>query len=201
MEKAILAGGWTLIHFVVELGFTSKVFVDDATLWRMQEANDCSAGVYVLQESEGGVLTIEWRQSAYLENLTAHVLFWITTLAWAIHQNRLQTLVEFGIAKEDIHELAENDPSQSAIPVLFQIPFDCRPTDPFDKENEIAWIMEVTAKTPGRDYEESFEVPVFKTLDSDPNFVADRSLIADYVAPDDPERDLQEAGVVETLKT
>ena len=39
-------------------------------------------------------------------------------------------------------------------------------------------------------------MPVFKTPESDPNFVVDRSLIAEYAAPEDLDRDLREAGVV-----
>ncbi len=38
-------------------------------------------------------------------------------------------------------------------------------------------------------------MPVFKTPESDPRFVVDRSLIAKYIAPENPERDLREAGV------
>jgi hypothetical protein len=39
-------------------------------------------------------------------------------------------------------------------------------------------------------------VPVFKTPESDPRFVVDRSLIAQNAAPEDPQRDLRDAGVV-----
>ncbi len=96
------------------------------------------------------------------------------------------------------HELSQSDPEQSAIPLLFQIPYECRPTDETDPNNQTVWRLGASAKTPGLDYSATFEVPVFKTPASDPNFVVDRSLIAQYVAPEDPDRDLHDAGVIKT---
>lgn len=87
---------------------------------------------------------------------------------------------------------------QSAIPVLFSIPFDCAPCDDRNWENMVHWELEVSAATPGMDYKASFSVPVFKTPASRPDFEADRSLIAPYVAPQDPATDLREAGVRRT---
>ena len=96
------------------------------------------------------------------------------------------------------HDLLEGDASHSAIPVLFQIPYECRPTDDHDPNSLIFWRLEVTAKTPGLEDQTEFEVPVFKTPQSDPHFVVDRGLIAKYAAQEDPDRDLSEAGVVRT---
>ena len=93
-------------------------------------------------------------------------------------------------------DLLQNDPTRSAIPVLFQIPYDCRPTDETEPNRQTLWRLEASAKTPGLDYSTSFDVPVFKTSESDPNFVVDPSLIAEYTEPDDLDRDLHEAGVV-----
>ena len=84
---------------------------------------------------------------------------------------------------------------QSAIPVLFQIPYDCRPCDDSDKSSIVEWNLEASAKTRGLDYEAKFNVPVFKTADSDPNFAVDRKLLAQYSAPEDANRDLREARV------
>lgn len=93
-------------------------------------------------------------------------------------------------------DLLQSDSARSAIPVLFQIPYDCRPTDETNAYNKTIWQLNVSAKTPGVNYSTSFDVPVFKTPESDPNFVVDRSLIAEYAAPADPDRDLHDAGVV-----
>jgi hypothetical protein len=95
-------------------------------------------------------------------------------------------------------DLSQGNPEQSAIPVLFQIPYECRPTDETEANSQTVWRLAVSAKTPGLDYSTRFEVPVFKTPESDPNFVVDRSLIAEYAAPENPDRDLHDAGVIKT---
>ena len=92
-------------------------------------------------------------------------------------------------------DLLQNDPERTAIPVLFQIPYQCRPTDEANASRQTIWRLDVSAKTPGLDYSTSFDVPVFKTAESDPNFVVDRSLIAEYTAPESSDRDLHEAGL------
>lgn len=97
-------------------------------------------------------------------------------------------------------ELLQDDAEHPAIPVLFAIPYECRPTDTGDEGNSRSttyWELEVTAKTSGLDYHATFELPVFKTAESSPDFVLDRSLIADYVARENPERALREAGVLQ----
>jgi len=88
-----------------------------------------------------------------------------------------------------------HDPRQSAVPVLFQIPYDCQATDETDASCQTTWRLAVSAKTPGLNFLTSFEVPVFKTAASDPNFVVDPSLIAKYTAPENDDRDLREAGL------
>ena len=93
-------------------------------------------------------------------------------------------------------ELLKRDERHSAIPVLFQIPYECSPTDDSGPDKVVFWNLEVTAKAPGLDYFADFEVPVFKTPQSDPHFAIDRDLIAKYSAPVNPQRDLRDAGVV-----
>ena len=95
-------------------------------------------------------------------------------------------------------ELLQSDPDHSAIPVQFPIPYASRPTDDSTPTCQTIWRLEVASKEPGLDYGANFEVPVFKTPDSNPNFVPDRSAIADYTAPPDPARDLAEVGVLKT---
>ncbi len=90
-------------------------------------------------------------------------------------------------------ELRQADPEKTAIPVLFQIPYECRSADAAE---QIAWRLECKSKTPDLDYAATFDVPVFKTPESDPTFVAGPNPIADHFAPIDPEKDLCEAGLV-----
>jgi len=92
-------------------------------------------------------------------------------------------------------ELLERDKTRSAIPVLFAVPYDQQPTNDEDSDNEILWRLTVSAKVPGVDYESRFEVPVFKTEASTPDFVLDESSVADYQDKPDPERLLRHANL------
>lgn len=95
-------------------------------------------------------------------------------------------------------ELRQADPERTAIPVLFQIPFDCHATDDANANDQTIWRLEAKAKTPGLDYAAAFDLPVFKTPESDPNFAIDRSAIAEYAAPENLEEDLRLADVIQT---
>jgi hypothetical protein len=50
--------------------------------------------------------------------------------------------------------------------VSFHVPLDGQQTDTTNPRNEIAWLLEADASVPGVDYQETFELPVFKTKDS-----------------------------------
>jgi hypothetical protein len=95
-------------------------------------------------------------------------------------------------------ELLEDQADQSAIPVVFTIPFACPPSDQRNPDDQTFWRLTATAKMPGIDYSATFEVPVFKTAESDAAFVPDRDAMAEYVAAPAPERELREAGVVKS---
>ena len=90
-----------------------------------------------------------------------------------------------------MHELLEDQAEQSAIPVVFQIPYDCRPSDEQNTDDQTIWRLRAAAAVPGIDYSATFDVPVFKTPQSDPNFVPDQGAMAEYVAPPAPERELR----------
>jgi len=61
--------------------------------------------------------------------------------------------------------------SGGAIPVSLEVPYDCPETTPEDPDaparTHIRWSLKASASTPGVDYFARFEVPVFKTADSD----------------------------------
>ena len=88
------------------------------------------------------------------------------------------------------HELLSDMAEESAVPVVFQVPYNCRPTDKTNSDDQTLWRLKATAEVPGLDYAMTFEVPVFKTPESDPNFAPDRQALAAYAAPADPERKL-----------
>lgn len=60
----------------------------------------------------------------------------------------------------------------TAIPVSFTIPDDCEPTSVHGKRNGVRWRLDVSAKVPGVDYKTWFEVPVFRTSNSQPIFAS-----------------------------
>ena len=94
------------------------------------------------------------------------------------------------------HEMYEYDPSRSVIPVLFQIPYDCSQTNSDNPNNNILWRLKIKAKVPGVDYEATFEVPVFITNESSTDFVLDKSSIASYETPYNPEASLAQEGII-----
>ncbi len=67
-------------------------------------------------------------------------------------------------------EFLEKELACTEIPVVFAIPYSEKPTDESNSRNSIIWKLLVSAAVPGIDYSAEFEVPVFKTDDSDPEF-------------------------------
>jgi hypothetical protein len=55
----------------------------------------------------------------------------------------------------------------TAIPVAFRLPRDLRQSDTTVAANQIIWRLEAGAEVPGVDYDASFDVPVFRTPESD----------------------------------
>jgi hypothetical protein len=49
------------------------------------------------------------------------------------------------------------------LPVRFQVPYECRPTDDSNDRDEIVWRLEARSEEPGIDFSATFDVPVFKT--------------------------------------
>ena len=76
-----------------------------------------------------------------------------------------------------LHELLEDDPTKTVIPVLIYVPFKVQPTS---FENDVRWELDVSASVPGIDYSETFEVPVFKTEASSPVPPPEDDALSDY---------------------
>jgi hypothetical protein len=90
-------------------------------------------------------------------------------------------------------ELLETDYSQTAIPVLFAIPFSTSlQSGILDKKTTVSWILTAKAKLSGTDYSAHFEVPIFRTEESSPDFELDTSSLEGYVAEIAPDKSLQE---------
>jgi uncharacterized protein DUF3592 len=93
-------------------------------------------------------------------------------------------------------EALESDFTKSAIPVLFSIPFDAQETDESNQNDKIVWRLEVKASVPGVDYSAKFEIPVFRTEESSPDFVPDESAISEFMAKSDSGKMFRNAGII-----
>ena len=70
------------------------------------------------------------------------------------------------------------------IPIAFAIPADGRPCDDRDPNDRVLWRLQVDADVPGVDYSSAFEVPVFRTAESDrPRSPEEETATRDPLAP------------------
>jgi len=99
--------------------------------------------------------------------------------------NKSQTTVDtvWEAERRISQALGQPDPGCTAIPVLFGIPYEAPSTGgPSNERGD--WKLEVRSAQSGVDYKAVFEVPVFKTAESRPDFTLDESLLAPYTASD-----------------
>jgi hypothetical protein len=54
-------------------------------------------------------------------------------------------------------------PSGTSIPINIRIPWDSIASDNQNSDNQVVWLLEARADVPGIDYDDVFEVPVFRT--------------------------------------
>ncbi len=114
-------------------------------------------------------------------------------------------------------EAMADDPTRTALPIYFEIPYDTNATSghrTFSVEvtgpgmrsrGTYSWKLEVKAETEGIDFRASFAVPVYRTEHSDvnqtqsalndPSRDRNSSPTQSYQAEVDPERELSEAGI------
>ena len=95
-------------------------------------------------------------------------------------------------------EILEHDFTQTAIPVLFGVPYEAQPTNTENRRNQILWRLEVVAEMSGVDYKETFDVPVHMTPESNPNFVPDMTPLQPYLSELSEEDQLSEGGIMVT---
>ncbi|MBM4147722.1 MAG: DUF3592 domain-containing protein [Lentisphaerae bacterium] len=79
----------------------------------------------------------------------------------------------------------EGDFTRTALPVLFHVPYGSPATET-DGNDTIHWRLTASAAVPGIDFAASFEVPVFATPESSPDFVPDLSPLTPYLAQPRP---------------
>ncbi|HEX2473695.1 MAG TPA: DUF3592 domain-containing protein, partial [Lacipirellulaceae bacterium] len=84
----------------------------------------------------------------------------------------------------------------AAVPVLFVIPFESQESSRPKSTRDVHWQLELSAPMPGVDYKSRFDVPIFKTADSRPDFKLDESLAADFAMTPPRELVFSEAGII-----
>lgn len=95
--------------------------------------------------------------------------------------------------------LSSDQPDRVGLPIVFTIPSDCLSTS---GEDRIVWKLRVQAKTEGIDYDEEFEVPIFRTKDSQEGIKVDDEPLSPYEEMIPLNQQLAEQGiVVESLGT
>ncbi len=80
--------------------------------------------------------------------------------------------------------LSMPDPEVTAIPVYVAIPFDCE-VSASETRHKVRWWLKVGPEATNFERYAKFEVPVYKTADSSPNFKPDPEVMQSYEAPVD----------------
>ncbi|QDV75994.1 DUF3592 domain-containing protein [Botrimarina mediterranea] len=73
--------------------------------------------------------------------------------------------------------LDAGEPGSFGVPITFTIPSHAQPTD---DDKRVAWTLKAMAELPGIDYAASFEVPVFRTEDSQENIDVELTALSEY---------------------
>ena len=76
------------------------------------------------------------------------------------------------IPKDRIETLVQG----SSIPFTFEIPYHSKETDRKNMDNAILWYVDAAASVNGVDYGTQFEVPLFRTSESNPDFAPARNV-------------------------
>ncbi|MCA9263987.1 MAG: DUF3592 domain-containing protein [Planctomycetales bacterium] len=86
------------------------------------------------------------------------------------------------------HDLATRDADSAVIPFHFAIPFDAVSSSTEKDLERVTWRLEIKAETPGVDYYACFDVPVFVTIDSSPEYEHDDTVMNPYLEHVDIDR-------------
>jgi hypothetical protein len=90
--------------------------------------------------------------------------------------------------------LEQADFEQSAVPVLFNVPYDAPPSNP-DAKEPVKWMLELKSDGSRPPYRAEFEAPMFVTTESRPDAEPDASAVADYAVSDDAQDACTVAGI------
>lgn len=94
-------------------------------------------------------------------------------------------------------QLLDDSQDVTAIPIYFAIPYECAESDETREHWTSRWELKVTGELPGVDYFVEFDVPVFRTDASRPDFEPDPALVMSTAndSQDQNESRLQKEGI------
>lgn len=95
-----------------------------------------------------------------------------------------------------IRQIDLPDSEGTAVPVMFVLPYDAPQTNDDPKLDKQQWTLRVASLSPGTDYKAEFEVPVFRTPKSDPNYQPDLSRIEQFRAPRQTDLRFRQSGIL-----
>ena len=91
-------------------------------------------------------------------------------------KHRSTTERELWTSTQQIHQPRTTPRGETLLPVQFTIPYECESRDKSNSNNEVLWKLIAEAEVPGVDFKAEFDVPVYRTPDSNPDVVVDRSV-------------------------
>jgi hypothetical protein len=99
--------------------------------------------------------------------------------------------------EQQVHRtIGPSSTEETGVPVLFAIPLEAAQTTAPTATKPIRWRLFVSASVPGIDYRSHFEVPIFKTAESRPDFKLDDKLAAQFDIKPDAATILRDARIV-----
>lgn len=101
-------------------------------------------------------------------------------------------------AERMIHgDLQFSERGGTSIPVMFAIPFDVLESNHQTKKGVVQWTLSVRSLSNSADYFSEFEVPVFRTSQSDPLHQLDETVIKTFELPIDLGKQYVQSGILQ----
>ena len=117
-----------------------------------------------------------------LEGFSAHLVCTETSRSSSDSDSGSSTKVIWEDEQTIVKVVPLTETGGTAIPVSHVIPYEQPQTCDETGRDRIKWTLTVRSISPRVNYQSDFEVPVFRTNDSDRNFRPDTSVIAEYQA-------------------
>ena len=95
-----------------------------------------------------------------------------------------------------VKQMESPDREGTAVPVMFVLPYDAPQSRDEPGSDPRRWTLKVSSLTPRCDYKAEFEVPVFRTPNSDRYFQPDLTVIQEFRAPPQSDSRFRRVGIL-----